>query len=113
MRKSVSWVVGKEEVVCLLGGNAAGKTTTMRCIMSLTPLWHGQILLDGHALHPMKTAEVVARGAAIVPEGRRIFPRMTVLENLELGAYLQDSRQLMGDIERVCKRFPRLAELRF
>lgn len=110
--KSVSISVMPNEIVCLLGGNAAGKTTTMKTIMNVLAARSGEIAFQGASIKGMPTAEIVRRGIAIVPEGRRIFPRMTVEENLEIGAYLRRDGRLEEDIERVYDRFPRLKERR-
>jgi branched-chain amino acid transport system ATP-binding protein len=106
--------VGEGEVVCLLGGNAAGKTTTMRCIVGALPIQAGTVLLTGERISGRTPSDIVARGLAIVPEGRRIFPRLTVQENLDLGAYgRRDGEVAVGqDMERIFGFFPRLAERR-
>jgi len=110
--KSVSLEVRPQEIVCLLGGNAAGKSTTMKSIMGLIPVWSGSIRFQGEAIQGKPTPEIVRRGLVIVPEGRRIFPRMTVEENLELGTYLREDTEQARDLERVYERFPRLKERR-
>ncbi len=101
-----------DEVVCLLGGNAAGKTSTMNTIVGMLPLTSGSIHFAGKQISDLAPPEVVSQGIAIVPEGRRIFPRLTVQENLDLGAYgrQDDKAELRRDQERVFERFPRLAE---
>ena len=100
------------EIVCLLGGNASGKTTTMNAILGMLSLCSGEIRLAGERISGLSPPEIMARGVAIVPEGRRIFPRLSVAENLELGAWgRQDgAKALQQDIERTFARFPRLAE---
>lgn len=110
--KSVSLSVNPAEIVCLLGGNAAGKTTTMKTIMGTHPAWSGQISFLGKPIQSLPTAEIVRQGLSIVPEGRRIFPRMTVEENLELGCFLRRDKEIEADMERVYQRFPRLRERR-
>jgi branched-chain amino acid transport system ATP-binding protein len=110
--KAVSLEVRSDEIVCLLGGNAAGKTTTMKSIIGTLPLWKGKILFQGTPIHHRATADIVRRGLALVPEGRRIFPRMTVEENLELGSYLRYDKGIDADMARVYGKFPRLKERR-
>lgn len=108
---NVSLEVNKGEIVCLLGANAAGKTTTMKTIFGLVRPRQGSISFEEKPIERMLSGDVVKLGLALVPEGRRIFSRMTVLENLEMGAYIRHSRaELKQDIEHVCQIFPRLAE---
>jgi branched-chain amino acid transport system ATP-binding protein len=101
-----------DEVVCLLGGNAAGKTSTMNTIVGMLALQEGTISFDGQQIGGLAPPDIVSLGIAIVPEGRRIFPRLTVEENLDLGAYgrRDDVALQRRDRERVFERFPRLAE---
>jgi ABC-type branched-subunit amino acid transport system ATPase component len=101
--------VGKGEITCLLGSNSAGKTTTLHAILGSLPITSGQIEFDGHRLDGRDTSEVIRRGIAVVPEGRRVFTRLTVRENLELGAYLNRKR-LQENLARVHDFFPVLAE---
>lgn len=110
----VDLTVGNDEVVCLLGGNAAGKTTTMKTIVGVLPLTAGTVSFSGEVVSGMSPPDIVARGIAIVPEGRRIFPRMTVEENLDLGAYgrRDSSSAQTEDMDRIYGLFPRLAERR-
>lgn len=108
--KQVSLTVNPDEIVCLLGGNAAGKTTTMKTIMGTLAAWSGQITFLGEPILGLPPAQIVRRGISIVPEGRRIFPRMTVLENLELGSYLRNDKEIGADLDKVFARFPRLFE---
>src|SRR5437588_7704775 len=89
---SVSLEVNNGEIVCLLGANAAGKTTTMKTIFGLVRPRHGTIEFEGQRIDAMLPGDIVSRGMALVPEARRIFPRMTVLENLEMGAFTRSSR---------------------
>ncbi len=99
------------EIVCLLGGNASGKSTTLKTILGLVKPARGTIEFRGERIDGLSTGHVVARGIAIVPENRRIFPEMTVRENLELGAYLRrDARGIAEDMERGLTLFPRLRE---
>ena len=106
--------VGADEVVCLLGGNAAGKTTTMKTIIGVQPTTAGTLTYDGTEITGMSPPDIVGRGIAIVPEGRRIFPRLSVQENLDLGAYDRtDGRAAIhADLEKIFGLFPRLAERR-
>ena len=99
------------ELVCLLGGNASGKSTTLKTILGVCKVKQGLVTLNGERIDNKPTKQVIGRGVAIVPENRRIFPRMTVLENLELGAYLRtDNDQVKKDIEGIFELFPRLKE---
>jgi branched-chain amino acid transport system ATP-binding protein len=101
--------VGDGEIVTLLGANGAGKTTTLRTISGQLHPARGAVRLDGAKLTGLAPHEIVARGVSHVPEGRRVFPRMTVRENLLMGAY-RDRRHVRSDTERVFAYFPRLAE---
>jgi len=85
--QKVSLQVNKGEIVCLLGANAAGKTTTMKTIFGLVRARHGSIMFDGKSIERKLPGDIVTSGLALVPEARRIFPRMTVLENLEMGGF--------------------------
>ncbi len=99
------------ELVCLLGGNASGKSTTLKTILGVCRIRQGEIRLRGERIDGRPTKEIVGRGVAIVPENRRIFPRLTVLENLEMGAYLRkDSAGVKRDIETMLGLFPSLRE---
>lgn len=107
----VSLEVNQGEIVCLLGANAAGKTTTMKTIFGLVHPRHGSILYEDKPIERLLAGDIVSLGMALVPEGRRIFSRMSVLENLEMGAYIRRSRaEVKHDIEHVCQIFPRLKE---
>jgi branched-chain amino acid transport system ATP-binding protein len=109
--QNVSLQVNQGEIVCLLGANAAGKTTTMKTIFGIVRPVKGWVLFEGQRIERAPTARIVKSGLAMVPEGRRIFPRMTVYENLEMGAYIHDDRkQIDEDMERVLALFPRLKE---
>ncbi|HEX5417710.1 MAG TPA: ABC transporter ATP-binding protein [Chloroflexota bacterium] len=109
----VSLSVGAGEIVCLLGGNASGKSTTMKVILGLLRPANGQVLIDGAEVTGQPTAERIKRGLASVPEARRIFPTMTIEENLRMGAYLrQDRAGVREDLQRMYELFPRLAERR-
>jgi branched-chain amino acid transport system ATP-binding protein len=98
------------ELVCLLGGNASGKSTTLKTILGIVRPRSGKVLLDATDVSGFEVPDRIARGMAIVPENRRLFGQMTVLENLELGAVLQDKATFKQDLERVHTLFPRLHE---
>ena len=107
----VSFHVDEGEIVSLIGGNGAGKTTTLKAVSALLPLAGGSISLRGEDLHGLEPHEVVARGVTQVPEGRKIFSRMTVKENLQMGAYLRsDSEGVAADLQRVLELFPVLKQ---
>jgi branched-chain amino acid transport system ATP-binding protein len=110
--KGVSLTIEKGEIVTLIGSNGAGKSTTLRTISGLNTPRHGQVLLNGKKISATAPHEIVKMGVAQSPEGRRIFPRLTVLENLEMGAYIHDTRSAayQDDLERVLTLFPRLRE---
>jgi branched-chain amino acid transport system ATP-binding protein len=111
--KDVNYTIGKGEIVCLLGGNASGKSTTMKTIMGVVRPARGSVVFDGQAIERLPTAERVRRGIAPVLEARRLFPRMTVFENLEMGAYLRHrGPEFEQDLERVYSLFPRVQERR-
>jgi branched-chain amino acid transport system ATP-binding protein len=109
--QNISLEVNKGEIVCLLGANAAGKTTTMKTIFGLVRPTTGTITFQDAPIARKLTGGIVKSGLALVPEGRRIFQRMTVLENLEMGAYTRRSKaEFNEDLERVCEIFPRVKE---
>jgi branched-chain amino acid transport system ATP-binding protein len=111
--RAVSLEVRAGEIVALIGGNGAGKTTTLRAISGLLPLRHGLVELDGRRISGLGPAAVVAAGIAHVPEGRQLFPTMTVQENLELGARTAQGRARRAEtLSRAYALFPRLAERR-
>jgi branched-chain amino acid transport system ATP-binding protein len=107
----VSLDVGVGELVCLLGGNASGKSTTLKTILGIVRPRHGSVEFDGEDVTGQKTSYRIARGMAIVPENRRLFAPMTVLENLEMGAYLKKNGHAEG-LERVFELFPVLRDRR-
>ena len=108
--KGISLHVGKGEIVALLGNNGAGKTTTLKTISGLLRPRIGQVLLEGLPIQELPPHEIVARGVAHAPEGRRMFNRLTVTENLEMGAYLRSDGTILEDMDRVFTLFPRLKE---
>jgi branched-chain amino acid transport system ATP-binding protein len=109
--KDVNYRVGEGEIVCLLGGNASGKSTTMKTIFGIVKPRTGTVRYAGETITTMPTAERVKRGIAPVPEARRLFPRMTVLENLEMGAFTRsDAAEIQSDLERIFALFPRVKE---
>ena len=110
--RGVSISVEAREIVALLGNNGAGKTTTLKTISGLLAPSQGEILLEGRSLVGLPAHEIVTRGVAHVPEGRKIFNRLTVLENLEMGAYARRDGGLPEDLDKVFTLFPRLKERR-
>nr|WP_277997695.1 ABC transporter ATP-binding protein [Thermanaeromonas sp. C210] len=109
--KGVTLEVKEGEIVTLLGANGAGKSTTLKAISALIQPRSGEILFEGRPLHRLSPQEVVKMGISHVPEGRRIFANLTVLENLELGAYLRrERREVVSALEEVWRHFPRLKE---
>ena len=109
----VSLTVSEGEIVTLIGANGAGKTTTMRVVSGVRPLSGGSITFDGDDISTLRADLRVVRGISQAPEGRGIFPGMTVLENLDMGAYTRkDRKNLPAEMDRVFELFPRLAERR-
>ena len=108
--KGVSLTVDEGEVVTLIGSNGAGKSTTLRSISGLTPASSGTVTFDGEDITRVPAHEIVTRGIALAPEGRHCFPRMTVRENLDLGAHRRRGPEIAEDLERVFTLFPRLQE---
>jgi branched-chain amino acid transport system ATP-binding protein len=108
--RGVSLTVGEGEVVTIIGSNGAGKSTTLRSIAGLTPASSGTVTMDGEDITRLPAHEIVARGIALAPEGRHCFPRMTVQENLDLGAFRRRDSDVAQDLERVYELFPRLKE---
>ncbi len=107
--KGISLDVPEGSIITLVGANGAGKSTTLRSIVGLVPAKSGSITLDGEELLGMNTTDIVSKGITLVPEGRHVFPDMTVLENLKIGGYMRKD-SLKDDIERVYALFPRLKE---
>jgi branched-chain amino acid transport system ATP-binding protein len=108
--KGVSLTVDEGEVVTLIGSNGAGKSTTLRSISGLTPASAGKILFEGEEITRVPAHQIVSRGIALSPEGRHCFHRMSVRENLDLGAYRRSGSEVAQDLERVFDLFPRLQE---
>src|ERR1700753_282609 len=108
--EGISLNVAEGEMVCLLGGNASGKSTTLKTILGIVRPRTGKVLLDGKDVTQWQVPKRISAGLAIVPENRRLFGQMTVRENLELGAVLQDGSTFDEDLDRVHTLFPRLLE---
>jgi branched-chain amino acid transport system ATP-binding protein len=111
--KRVNYEIRAGEIVCLLGGNASGKSTTMKTVLGIVRATRGTVLYHGEPINAVPTSERVRRGIAPVPEARRLFPKMTVYENLEMGAFTRsDPAAIQADLERVYTLFPRVRERR-
>jgi branched-chain amino acid transport system ATP-binding protein len=109
--RDVSIEIRPGEIVCLLGGNASGKSTTLKTILGMVTPSEGEVVYRGESIGGLSTTEIVGRGVTMVPENRRLFTRMTVRENLELGSYLRtDKAKVKEDLDRVMELFPRLRE---
>ena len=109
--RNVDMAIYPGEMVCLLGGNASGKTTTLKTILGYVTPSEGDVVLEGEVVSGLDTMEVVRRGVSMVPENRRLFANMTVMENLELGSYLRtDKDKVAHDLEQVLETFPRVRE---
>ncbi len=109
--RQVDMVIHPGEMVCLLGGNASGKSTTLKTILGIVHVSEGELWFRGERVDGLPTSERIARGMAVVPENRRIFPKLTVLENLDMGAYLRDDKDgIQEDLDYVFSLFPRLGE---
>ena len=109
--KGISFEVGQGQIVTLIGANGAGKSTTLRTIAGLVPHKDGRIYYDGRDITDFNTQKIIEQGIALVPEGRRVFANLTVLENLRIGAYLRKDKDLIEeDIQYVYDLFPRLKE---
>jgi branched-chain amino acid transport system ATP-binding protein len=108
--KGLSFGVERGELVTLLGANGAGKTTTLKTVSGLLRPERGSVELEGKPLHRVEAHEIVRRGVAHVPEGRKVFPRFTVLENLRIGAYARSKGALDAELNFVFEKFPRLKE---
>ena len=109
--KDVDLAIYPGEMVCLLGGNASGKSTTLKTLLGMVTPTSGEVLLDGEVVNDKPTSYRVINGVTMVPENRRLFKRLTVKENLELGAYLRDDREgIDEDLENIYELFPRVKE---
>jgi branched-chain amino acid transport system ATP-binding protein len=109
--RDVNVEINPGEIVCLLGGNASGKSTTLKTILGMVTPSQGEVVYRGERISGLTTTEIVGRGVTMVPENRRLFSRMTVKENLELGSYLRrDKDKVKEDLDRVMELFPRLRE---
>src|SRR5260221_10063083 len=111
--QGVSLAVKSGSITCLLGSNGSGKTTLVRSILGLTPARAGRIIFDGTDITRIPTHKIIATGIACIPEGRKVFPKLTVEENLRVGAYQESSEAVTrARIEEICRLFPRLGERR-
>ncbi|MDD3213513.1 MAG: ABC transporter ATP-binding protein, partial [Eubacteriales bacterium] len=109
--RGISFSVEEGQIVTLIGANGAGKSTTLRTISGIVRAKSGTILYEGQNILGLDAQKIVQRGISLVPEGRRVFPNLTVLENLKIGAYLRkDEHGILEDLERVHTLFPRLKE---
>ena len=109
--KGISFNVEEGQIVTLIGANGAGKSTTLRAISGLVPIKAGGITFEGRDITSLTTTQIVKEGIVMVPEGRRVFPNLTVLENLKIGAFLRkDQNEVSKSIDYVYERFPRLQE---
>ncbi len=109
--RGVSLQVEENQIVTLVGANGAGKSTLLRAVSSLVPVAEGTIAFEGQDITRKKTAEIIKRGITLVPEGRRIFANLSVLENLKMGAYARSDKEgIKKDIDRMYEIFPRLQE---
>jgi len=110
----ILWNVNLEvktgEIVALLGPNGAGKTTTMKAIMGLLPIWNGEAIFDDNVINNLSTYEITRLGLSYIPEDRRLFSGMTVLDNLRMGGYSLGKKDLENNLEKVFELFPRLKE---
>ncbi len=107
--KGISFEVEKGQIVTLIGANGAGKSTTLRAISGLVPIKNGTITYDGNVISGQQPQQIVSEGLCMVPEGRRVFPNLTVYENLRIGAYLRKD-DIAADVDHVYQLFPRLKE---
>jgi len=111
MLRKVSMNIEKGELVCLLGSNGAGKTTSLKAILRLIPTTEGSVLFEDQPIHQKKTHQIIDLGISVVPEGRRLFPKMTVLENLRLGAFTEvNEAEIKKRLEGIFHLFPKVKE---
>jgi len=108
--KGASFEVRQGELVCLIGANGAGKTTTLKAVTGTQPVADGQISFMGQAIKGQGAWDLVKQGLVMVPEGRGVFARMTIVENLQMGAYIRNDAEIEADIDKVFAIFPRLKE---
>lgn len=108
--RGISLRVGAREIVTIIGANGAGKTTTLKTIMGLLQPKSGSVIFENTQIGGKPTSEIVSNGIALVPEGRRVFPRLSVADNLILGSYTRKDKEIAADLERIYTMFPRLAE---
>jgi branched-chain amino acid transport system ATP-binding protein len=108
--RDVSIQIFPGEIVCLLGGNASGKTTTLKTILGYVVPTHGDVIFDGVRVNGLATQRLVEMGVSMVPENRRLFKRMTVRENLDLGSYLRKDKEVKDDLDRMFTLFPRVKD---
>jgi branched-chain amino acid transport system ATP-binding protein len=109
--RRVSMNIEKGQLVCLLGSNGAGKTTTLKVILRLIPTMEGSVLFEDQPIHQKKTHQIIDLGISVVPEGRRLFPKMTVLENLRLGAFTEvNEAKIKKRLEGIFHLFPKVKE---
>ncbi len=108
--KGISFNVKRGELVCLIGANGAGKTTTLKAITGTQPVRDGDIQFLGRGIRGQGAWELVRQGLVMVPEGRGVFARMTIVENLQMGAYVRDDDEVQADVDKVFGIFPRLKE---
>ena len=111
MLRKVSMNIEKGELVCLLGSNGAGKTTSLKAILRLIPTTEGSVLFEDQPIHQKKTHQIIDLGISVVPEGRRLFPKMTVLENLRLGAFTEGNEaEIKKRLQGIFHLFPKVKE---
>src|SRR3954466_10252881 len=109
--KGISLEVRRGEIVTMIGANGAGKTSTLMCLSGVVPARAGRVVFDGAPIHQMPVHDIVRRGLCHSPEGRKIFPRMTVLENLQMGAFTRNDKDgIVRDIDKAFRLFPILKE---